>query len=102
MSGAVTPPPAPWPISSAARAAPARATCARAGPWGGVVSLPSASAVGSDGGRKEARQEPSSEPVRGVEWWWASRLVRTRQLGAEGVKGGGVHINGRAVKPSKE
>jgi ribosome-associated heat shock protein Hsp15 len=47
-------------------------------------------------------QEPSAEPVRVDKWLWAARLVKTRQLGAEAVKGGRVHINGRAVKPSKD
>jgi len=47
-------------------------------------------------------QVPSSEPVRVDKWLWAARLVKTRQLGAEAVKGGRVHINGRAVKPSKD
>ncbi|WCB94395.1 Heat shock protein 15 [Baekduia alba] len=47
-------------------------------------------------------QQPSSEPVRVDKWLWAARLVKTRQLGAEAVKGGRVHINGRGVKPSKD
>jgi ribosome-associated heat shock protein Hsp15 len=47
-------------------------------------------------------QEPSSEPVRVDKWLWAARLVKTRPLGAEAVKGGRVHINGRAAKPSKD
>jgi ribosome-associated heat shock protein Hsp15 len=47
-------------------------------------------------------QEPSSEPVRVDKWLWAARLVKTRPLGAEAVKGGRVHINGNAAKPSKD
>jgi ribosome-associated heat shock protein Hsp15 len=55
-----------------------------------------------DGARMERMQVPSSDPVRVDKWLWAARLVKTRQLGAEAVKGGRVHINGRAVKPSKD
>jgi ribosome-associated heat shock protein Hsp15 len=49
-----------------------------------------------------AMQQPSSEPVRVDKWLWAARLVKTRPLGAEAVKGGRVHVNGRAAKPSKD
>jgi ribosome-associated heat shock protein Hsp15 len=35
-------------------------------------------------------------------WLWAARLVKTRALAAEVVKGGRVHVNGRAAKPSRE
>jgi ribosome-associated heat shock protein Hsp15 len=41
-------------------------------------------------------------PVRVDKWLWAARLVKTRSLGADAVKGGRVQINGRAVKPSKD
>lgn len=40
--------------------------------------------------------------VRVDRWLWAARIVKTRGLAAEAVKGGRVHINGRAVKPSRE
>ena len=42
------------------------------------------------------------EPVRVDRWLWAARLVKTRALAAEAVKGGRVHVNGRAIKPSRE
>jgi ribosome-associated heat shock protein Hsp15 len=44
----------------------------------------------------------SSAPVRVDKWLWAARLVKTRALGADAVKGGRVHVNGRTIKPSKD
>ncbi len=35
-------------------------------------------------------------------WIWTARLSKTRALAAEAVKGGRVHVNGIAVKPSRE
>jgi ribosome-associated heat shock protein Hsp15 len=35
-------------------------------------------------------------------WLWTCRLFKTRGLAAEAVKGGRVHINGVAAKPSRE
>ena len=42
------------------------------------------------------------EPLRVDRWLWAARLVKTRALAAEAVKGGRVRVNGLAAKPSKE
>jgi ribosome-associated heat shock protein Hsp15 len=35
-------------------------------------------------------------------WLWTARLFKTRGLAAEAVKGGRVHVNGMAAKPSRE
>lgn len=35
-------------------------------------------------------------------WLWTARLFRTRGLAAGAVTGGRVHVNGVAVKPSRE
>jgi ribosome-associated heat shock protein Hsp15 len=35
-------------------------------------------------------------------WLWTARLLKTRGLAAAAVKGGRVHVNGIAVKPSRE
>ncbi|HEX2084898.1 MAG TPA: RNA-binding S4 domain-containing protein [Solirubrobacteraceae bacterium] len=40
--------------------------------------------------------------MRVDKWLWVARLMRTRGDAAEAVAGGKVHVNGRAVKPSKE
>lgn len=35
-------------------------------------------------------------------WLWTARLLKTRALAAEAVRGGRVHVNGAAVKASRE
>ncbi|QEC49705.1 RNA-binding S4 domain-containing protein [Baekduia soli] len=40
--------------------------------------------------------------LRVDKWLWVARLVKTRALGAEAVRGGRVQVNGRAIKPSKD
>ncbi|MFI5039629.1 MAG: RNA-binding S4 domain-containing protein [Solirubrobacterales bacterium] len=40
--------------------------------------------------------------MRVDKWLWTARLFKTRTLAADAVKGGRVHINGVAVKPSRE
>jgi ribosome-associated heat shock protein Hsp15 len=40
--------------------------------------------------------------MRVDKWLWVARLAKTRPDAAEAVSGGKVHVNGRAVKPSRE
>lgn len=43
-----------------------------------------------------------SELMRIDRWLWTARFFKTRGLAGEAVAGGRVHINGSAVKPSRE
>jgi ribosome-associated heat shock protein Hsp15 len=40
--------------------------------------------------------------MRVDKWLWTARLFKTRGLAASAVTGGRVHVNGVAVKPSRE
>lgn len=42
------------------------------------------------------------EPVRIDKWLWAARLVKTRALAVDAIRGGRVRLNGQPAKPSKD
>ena len=44
----------------------------------------------------------SEKKVRLDKWLWAARFFKTRQLAAEAINGGKVHLNEQRTKPGKE
>jgi ribosome-associated heat shock protein Hsp15 len=48
------------------------------------------------------RHHPGVDQQRLDKWLWASRLLKTRALAIDAVRGGHVQVNGQRVKPSKE
>ncbi|BBL69888.1 RNA-binding S4 domain-containing protein [Methylogaea oryzae] len=47
-------------------------------------------------------QAEADSKIRLDKWLWAARFFKTRQLAADAVSGGKVHLNGQRAKPSKE
>lgn len=43
-----------------------------------------------------------NESMRLDKWLWAARFFKTRNLAADAIAGGKVHVNGQRCKPSKE
>jgi ribosome-associated heat shock protein Hsp15 len=50
---------------------------------------------------KDSNNAPS-ERMRLDKWLWAARFFKTRQIAAEAVQGGKVHLNGQRCKPGKD
>ncbi|MES9832844.1 MAG: S4 domain-containing protein [Candidatus Thiodiazotropha sp. LLP2] len=46
--------------------------------------------------------QDQTEKVRLDKWLWAARFFKTRQIAAEAINGGKVHLNGQRTKPGKE
>lgn len=44
----------------------------------------------------------STDRMRLDKWLWAARFFKTRQIAAEAVSGGKVHLNGQRTKPGKD
>jgi len=50
---------------------------------------------------KDKPAEQSQQKTRLDKWLWAARFYKTRQLAAEAINGGHVHLNGQRIKPSR-
>ena len=46
-------------------------------------------------------ESPTAQSMRLDKWLWAARFFKTRQLAAEAINGGKVHLNGQRTKPGK-
>ncbi len=46
--------------------------------------------------------DEASERIRVDRWLWVARLVRSRTLAADAVRGGHVQVNGQRVKPGRD
>jgi ribosome-associated heat shock protein Hsp15 len=44
----------------------------------------------------------AQEGMRLDKWLWAARFFKTRNLAAEAISGGKVHLNGKRCKPGRE
>ena len=56
--------------------------------------------------QKNSKTESAIKTGRGVKtrldkWLWAARFYKTRQLAAEAINGGHIHLNGQRIKPSR-
>lgn len=50
---------------------------------------------------KDNLNEKLQAKTRLDKWLWAARFYKTRQLAAEAINGGHVHLNGQRIKPSR-
>jgi ribosome-associated heat shock protein Hsp15 len=50
---------------------------------------------------KVESNDKSQVKTRLDKWLWAARFYKTRQLAAEAINGGHVHLNGQRIKPSR-